>query len=100
MTGDESVLQAVRGQPLRIRLSLGPATGYQWQLQPGAAVEVLDEQPPPGNAAPGDAVVQELIVVPHVVGAVELVLGLVRPWQPDQPLRTRTVVLQVRAPED
>jgi hypothetical protein len=96
---DETVMAAVLGAPVQIRLGSAPATGYEWQLEPTATVRVVEgtpEQVVP--SAPGDAVEQVLTVLPEQLGQITLRLRLVRPWEPDQPIRTSSVVLDVSAP--
>ena len=41
---------------------------------------------------------QSLLVVPLAPGQLVLRLRLVRPWEPDQPIRTMTRVLDVHLP--
>jgi hypothetical protein len=95
----ETVMAAVLGDPVRIPLGESPATGYEWQLEPTADVRVIEPTPDQvGPSAPGGAVEQVLTVVPERAGQLRLHLRLVRPWQPDQPIRSRTCVLNVQAP--
>ncbi len=87
------------GEPVRLVLGNVAATGYDWQLEPTSAVRLLDGplQDDPLRA-PGDAVEQSLLVVPLAPGQLVLRLRLVRPWEPDQPIRTMTRVLDVHLP--
>jgi len=89
----------VVGEPVRLALGKVAPTGHDWQLEPTSAVRLLDEplqDDPP--RAPGDAVEQSLLVVPLAPGQLVLRLRLVRPWEPDQPIRTMIRVLDVHLP--
>jgi hypothetical protein len=94
----ERVIAAVLGDPVQLPLGESSATGYEWQLEPTPAVRVVEPTPDQvGPSAPGDAASQVLTVVPEQLGQLRLHLRLARPWQPDQPIRSITFVLDVRA---
>ncbi|MEO6204955.1 MAG: protease inhibitor I42 family protein [Mycobacteriales bacterium] len=94
---DARPIPAVVGQPVRIPLGDLPASGYEWQLAPATGVRVLAGDDHPGSRSiPGEPVDHVLVVVPDQAGELLLVLRLVRPWEPDQPIRTQTHLLSVR----
>ena len=95
----EPVITAVLGAAVQIPLGAAPATGAEWQLEPTAAVRVIEPTADQGGpSAPGGAAPQVLTVVPEQLGQLTLHLRLVRPWEPDQPIRSITCVLDVSAP--
>jgi hypothetical protein len=95
----ETVIPAVLGDPVQIPLGESSANGYEWQLEPTPAVRVIEPTPDQVSpSAPGGAVELVLTVVPERLGQLRLHLRLVRPWEPDQPIRSITFVLDVSQP--
>jgi len=95
----QTAIAAVLGKPVQVPLGAAAATGYEWQLEPTAAAHVIEGVADQGGpSALGTAAQQVLTVLPEQVGLIFLRLQLVRPWEPDQPIRSITHVLDVREP--
>ena len=97
-TAEEFDVDGASGQPIRLPIGPGPATGYQWQLDLPEGVSRIEDTPPePVESAQrlgasGGGYMQ----VRAPAGEHEIVARLARPWQPDQPVRTVRMRLHVR----
>lgn len=95
----QSVIAAVLGKPVQVPLGAATATGYERQLESTAAAHVIEGVADQGGpSVPGTAAQQVLMVLPAQVGLIFRRLQLVRPWEPDRPIRSITCVLDVREP--
>jgi predicted secreted protein len=91
-------VQGSAGVPIDLPISHGPATGYQWEFELPEGVErYADSEPaaPPSRrpgSSPGTHIRLKAVPGDHVVTA-----RLIRPWNPDQPIRTARIHLRVSA---
>ena len=102
---DTLTLDAVVGVPCPLRgLSSGPPSGYRWMLDLPTGLASVAE--PAGQAAPVAVAGVSALgtgsdAVPWVQasqpGRYEIPARLARPWEPDAPVRSVRVTLNVRA---
>jgi len=94
---EELEAEGVAGEPIRLPITTGPATGYEWRLELPAGVNQIEDEPgsppEPGERLGGAGGGHLRVTAPagdHVV-----VARLARPWEPDQPIRVAWIHLHV-----
>jgi inhibitor of cysteine peptidase len=80
-----------------------PGAGYRWvvpDLPDGLTVVAGEVTEPPDSAGVGGPALRTLSIRGDRAGSYELLLALVRPWEPEgtPPARTRQVAVQVDPP--
>jgi hypothetical protein len=90
---DQVVVQVGQAETVPLPSAAG---GYQWTLSPGVegAEVVVGDVPPPADAPRSSTAPTALVVTGTTVGEATLVLALVRPFAPDQPLARHVLVVR------
>ena len=94
---EEFEVEGVAGEPIRLPITTGPATGYAWNLELPDGVERIEDEPGQkldpsvrlGGAEGGH------LQVTATGGDHVIVARLARPWEPDQPIRVVKIQLHV-----
>jgi predicted secreted protein len=85
------------GEPIGLPIANGPATGYAWQLDLPAGVVRIEDGPErqvdPSGRLGWPAGGQLRVTAPR--GEHVIVARLIRPWEPDQPVRVVKICLHV-----
>ena len=95
---EELEAEGVAGTPIALPITVGPPTGYDWELVLPAGVERLEDEPGktlgPDVRLGGSTGGRLRVRAPS--GDHVIVARLVRPWEPDRPARTVRIRLHVR----
>jgi predicted secreted protein len=97
MTTEEYDVDGQAGDPIPLPIAPGPPTGHTWQLDLPEGVVRVEDGPPrevPAEHWAGAAVGGNLQVTAPA-GEHEVTARLVRPWEPDQPVRVAKIRLHV-----
>jgi len=94
---EEFEVSGVAGEPIRLPIATGPATGHRWNLElPEGVVRIEDERGRAvdpavrlGGAAGGN------LQVMATSGEHVIIARLARPWEPDQSVRVVRILLHV-----
>lgn len=94
---DPETIEAAAGETVEVELTAHGVGGYEWRLEDAGALEPLGESVHTADdAAPGAGGIAAFSFTAASAGRTELVFALQRGWE-DEPLRTRRVVVDVRA---
>jgi predicted secreted protein len=87
-------VQGKAGVPIALPLTSGPATGYHWTFDLPEGVERYADSVVPISShvygAPGGNIRLKAVAGEHLVTA-----RLIRPWKPNEPIRTARIHLSV-----
>jgi predicted secreted protein len=95
---EELDVEGAAGEPITLPITVGPATGYEWELELPAGVEQLDDEPgeePAEHERLGGSTGAHLRVRAPA-GEHVILARLARPWERDRPERVVRLRLDVR----
>jgi predicted secreted protein len=94
---EEYTVQGKAGVPIDLPISSGPATGYHWEFELPEGVERYADStgalvPATSHlgTSPGGNIRLTAVPGEHLVTA-----RMIRPWNPDEPIRTARIRLRV-----
>jgi predicted secreted protein len=91
------IVQGSAGQPITLPISQGPATGFGWVLDLPTGVARVEDGPgqpiPPDQRLGGSNTAAFRVTAEK--GRYRITARLVRPWQPDAPIDTVVIDLEV-----
>ena len=95
---EEFDVEGVADEPITLPITVGPATGYEWELELPTGVEQLDDEPgeePAAHERLGGSRGAHLRVRAPA-GEHVILARLARPWERDHPERIVRLRLDVR----